>query len=305
MGANNTIASQLQLNVVLDAAMRAFKRRVLPVFAFAHTIQAVQLKGTNKIEVPYYPLATGASTDFSYTDGYTSNTRTLSYKEVEVKKRKYQSITIQSDEFRRQPMVDWTKFATLMGERLAEDVVTDIFSVVTAANYVNLGWGGPAGAFDYGTMCDLRTRANQDMWPKSRRSVILDSAYDGNLFKSTMPYNVSGLPGSMTTGESRPVAGFDTYECPIIPGNGTENIVGAAVYESAVLVAFVPIEPLPQLQATVVKYQAYSDPDTGLTLEFRETVDGLHDTVYQTIECNYGYGVGEKAALRRITSVAP
>ena len=44
------------------------------------------------------------------------------------------------------------------------------------------------------------------------------------------------------------------------------------------------------------------DPQTGLTLEYRAWGDADTDASKEIIECNYGFGVGEKAALKRIVS---
>lgn len=45
-----------------------------------------------------------------------------------------------------------------------------------------------------------------------------------------------------------------------------------------------------------------TDPQTGLTLEYRAWGDADSDTSKEIIECNYGFGVGESAALKRIVS---
>jgi hypothetical protein len=39
-----------------------------------------------------------------------------------------------------------------------------------------------------------------------------------------------------------------------------------------------------------------------LTLEYRRWGDPDIDTAKQVIECNYGFGLGEEAALKRIVS---
>ena len=79
----NVIPAALKRDVILNNAMRQFKRRILPVMAFATAFRSVPLQGTNKILVPYFPLDSSASTDFggTYVIGNTSEVQT---KEVTV-----------------------------------------------------------------------------------------------------------------------------------------------------------------------------------------------------------------------------
>jgi hypothetical protein len=86
----NTVDSELNLNTILDSALRAFKSAVIPLTAFATIFRDVVLKGTNKVEVPYFPLVTAASKDFDtcyvFDDSYAQDKR-----EVTINKRKYQN----------------------------------------------------------------------------------------------------------------------------------------------------------------------------------------------------------------------
>src|SRR5262245_10229754 len=161
-----TIATQLQTDLVLSSAMRAFKRRVLPITLFANRIQASPLQGTNKVSVPYYALNATTSSDFSYSTGYTEADGAISYKQVTINKRKFQSLTLKSDELARQPVLDPEMLGTLMGEKLAEDVVTDIMSVITLANFGAAVFNGPSNAFDSDDVSDIRVVCNQAHWPK-------------------------------------------------------------------------------------------------------------------------------------------
>jgi len=86
-----------------------------------------------------------------------------------------------------------------------------------------------------------------------------------------------------------------------IPANG-ENLVGFVAHPSAMLVAFAPIEPHPNVRKNLVSYERFEDDQVGLTLELREWGDPDSDTGKTTLECNYGKAVGEAAALSRITS---
>jgi hypothetical protein len=54
--------------------------------------------------------------------------------------------------------------------------------------------------------------------------------------------------------------------------------------------------------ANVVNYQSVTDPETGLTVEYRSWADADTDSTKDVIEVNYGYARGDAAAIKRIVS---
>lgn len=297
----NTIPTELQVDVMLNAALRSFSLRTFPIGNFSTVYRDVQLKGTNKIQIPYYPLETAASTDFNGT--YVFGNTTTQQREIEINKRKYQSMSITSEEWNRQPNIDWELHGKIKGEKLAADVVADILSVVTAANYGAAAFTGAASTFDSDDVADLRGVANVANWPKDGRTLVLDSAYDTALQKddAVKAAYAYGDDGVIKRGEIPVLCGFDYFENPLIPANG-ENLVGFIMYRSALLVAFSPITPHPSVMEELRMYRAVTDPLTGLTLEYREWGSPDNDAARVVLECNYGYAKGESAALKRIVS---
>jgi len=167
----NTIAAGLKLDLILDSAMTAFKQTLMPLAMIATAFYDMPLEGTNKALVAYYPIETAASKDFngSYVCDKSTDTQT---KEVTVNKRKYQPLSYTSEELRRQPRFDPEKLGALKGAKLAEDIMTDIFSVVTAANYGAAAFTGAAGDFDVDDVIDLEATLTaakgwlwQQRWP--------------------------------------------------------------------------------------------------------------------------------------------
>lgn len=300
----NTIPASLKRDVILQNAMREFKRRILPVMAFATAFRNVPLQGTNKILVPYFPLNATASADFNGT--YTAAADSaVTTKEVEVTKRKYQSLAFTSEEAARQPFLDIERNVMMKVEKLAADVLDDIFSVIKAAAYnATTIPAVAASAFDLDEALSLRKLCNEDNWTNVGRSIVLDSAVWLNLLKdarlgmanagSTDPVRQGTLGGK--------IAGFDPYEVPSMPANG-ENLIGFVTIPSAIAVAFSPIQPAPAVRAALSEYQIITDPDSGLSLEYRVWADPNTDTQKEVIECNYGYAALETKALKRIVSV--
>jgi hypothetical protein len=300
-----TIPAGLKRDAILQNAMRAFKNRILPVMAFATTFNGVPLQGTDKIVIPYYPLASGASTDFVAGTGYVvSQTQGFTTKDVTINRRKFRGIAFTSVEAARQPFLTIDKLVALEAEKLADDVLIDIFSIITAANYPGTTIAAVApGAFDLDEALTLRRLCGEANWPGSPRSLVLDGTFHENLLKDTRLGNMNyGSTAAAREGTIQRIAGFDTYEVPLLPPNGAEKLGGMAVYPSAILVGFSPIEPAPLLRQRLVEYQIVTDPDTGLSLEYRAFGDPILDKVTETIEVNYGYNVGEAAAIKRIVT---
>ncbi len=301
----NSINSELQLVEVLDLVMRAFKRKLLPVLAFSTVFRNVQLQGTNKVAVPYYPLYSTGSTDFDPNAGYqTTGSNGTAVKDVTVNKRKYMSLSLTSADFDRQPQLRPDTLMQLRAEKLAEDVIADIFSVVTAANYGAAVCNVASSAFNSDNVIDIRGSANAAMWPKTGRSLVLDTEFDNALFKDgdvKLAYAI-GSDKTIRDGEIGNLLGFAYQDCPVFPDNG-EMLVGFAAFASAMLVAFSPVEPHPDVAAKLTRYEQITDP-SGLTLEFRQWGDPQMDVSNRTIEVNYGYNIGEVAALQRITKPA-
>jgi hypothetical protein len=298
--ATNTISAELQINTILDSALSALKKQLLPLNAFTTVFRDVALQGTNKVVVPFHPLESTASTDFNGT--YTFGNSTTNSREVTVNKRKYQSMGFTSSELARQPGLDLRKIGEMKGQKLAEDVLTDILGLVTNSNFGSAVHTGAASNFDVSDVIDIREACNQANFPKLGRSLFLDSTYDAYLLKDSNIRKALEFGGTEAIREGRipRLLGFDYYDTTMIPANG-ENLKGMALYQNAILVAFAPIPPAGHL-ANKVAYQSLTDPETGLTIEYRGWGIENTDQTVDVIEVNYGFGKGDEGALKRIVS---
>jgi hypothetical protein len=297
-----TISSELKLNVVLDSALVALRESLLPLNAFSKTFKSVPLQGTDKVSVPFFPLATDATSDFNGTYVF-NDTNAINSREVTINKRKYQPLSFTSSELSRQPSFDPEQLGFLKGRKLAEDVLRDILSVVTLANYGAAIHTGAASAFDSEDMINIKTALDQAKWAKSSRVMILDNVYEGALLKDASIKNAAavGTPSAIQNGRLPQIAGFDVIGTNLIPGN-SQNLVGMVALPEAILVAFSPVQPAPGVLKHLNAYEVAVDPETNLTIEYRSWADPNTDTEKSVIEVNYGYALGHAAALKRIVS---
>lgn len=301
-----TIPADLKLDTILDTALEEFSKMLLPLRAFSTVFNDVMLQGTDKIVVPYYTLETAASKDFNGV--YLFDDGSHDSREVTINKRKYQSLSLSSKEIARQPYLNAEVIGRMKGKKLAEDVLKDILSIVTLANYGNHIWSGAADSFDVNDVSDIETALTNANWPASGRNLLLNPTYSGALRKDEplLFAEHSGDGGALLrTGQVQPIFGFEGfYSSPVIPGNG-ETLVGMACFPSCILTAFSPIEPAADVRQGMTDYRAVSDPETGITLEYRQWGDPNTDTSRRVIEANYGFDKGEAAALKRIITTAP
>lgn len=300
MGMALSADAALKLDTIMRTGFRALKRRLSPILALSTVFRDQALTETDTIQVPFYSLETMASTDF---DGcYDFGDGNVATRPVTINKRKYQGLEFTSKELRRNSAVNLGMILQLKIEKLAEDVLTDIFSVVTAANFPGTPiYTGSAAAFDRSDVSDMRTLLNKAMWPQASRSLILESDYEGALTKDIMQVNTHEMGDDVRReGSVGRLGGFDIFEHPGMPTNG-ENLVGAALLPYAILVAFSPIQPAEEVRANMSDYRKYTD-GSGLTLEYRAWGDPNCDSAKRTIEVNYGYAKGDSAQLRRLTS---
>lgn len=301
----NTVSADLKRQAILQEGLRAFAVRLLPLRAFSTVHEMVPLEGTDEVVVPFYSLHAVASKAFVPATGYEFDSSVTGSRKVTIDQRQYQGLSLTSAELRRQPFLNIMKNLVMAGERLADDVFATICGVITAANFGAPVYANAASAFDSDEVSNIRTACNQSHWSKSGRSLILDSEFDGALLKdnSVKAALNFGSTDPIQLGEIRNLLGFAYFETPSIPDNG-EFLAGMAVHPSAIVAATAPILPDEDVRAQLSRYLVIVDPKLGIAIEARSFGNAQMDTGYHTLECNFGYDVGDAAALKRIVTQA-
>lgn len=298
-----TVPADLKRNVILQEVMTAFARIVLPLQSFSTVFQNVPLEGTDVISVPYFPLVSAASTDWNPANGYVMGDGTQQAKNITVNRRKFQPLSVSSSELNRQPAIRLGSLVAANAEKLGFDVWSDILSIVTSGNFGAASFIGAANTFDSSDIADLKGVADVANWTMSGRSLVVKSAYDVNLLKDT------GVKAAYAFGSAEPISlgsvpsilGFTYYVAENIPANG-QNLVGFISKPSAILVASAPIVPDVDVRGQLAAYQVITHPELGVSLEYRRWGNPDFDQRREVIEYNYGFAVGEGAALRRMVS---
>jgi hypothetical protein len=306
---DNTLAAGLKRDVIMQELVRAFALRVLNLNAFSTVFSNVPLEGANKVQVPYCGLDENESQVFSAATGYAlAGETTTGVREITVGMgatdggRWFQDLAFTSEEIARQPFLKTVELARLKAEKLASDIVANVLSVVTAANYGAAVISELPDGFDSDDIANLVTACKH--LPQQGRSLFLDTSYHVALLKDESFKAAMNAASDSAIKEGRlfpRVMGFDYVENPNIPGN-SENSVGFAAHKSAILVAFAPVPPIAEVRASGTSYRVYTDAASGVALEYRTFGDNVLDRATHIVEASFGWAPGNAAALKRITS---
>ena len=298
----NNIDAALKLNAVLQETVGAFAIRLKVLRAFSTVFQNVPLQGTDAIEVPYYPLQAVASTDWNADNGYVFGQATNTQKaEITVNKRKYQPLDYSSSTFRRQPFFKLVELVQRNVAKLGVDILTDIWSVITAANFGGAAATVGEAAWTSDDVVNLRGVANAANWPDVGRSLIVNDVVDTALSKDEsykLALNI-GTTSVIQQGKLPNLSGFDYSWIPNMPANG-ESLIGVIAFMSCIGAAFCPVEPTPEVRAQLAAYNIVTDTQTGISMNYRAWGLAQSDRSFHIVESAYGYNVLVAAALKRL-----
>lgn len=322
----NAIDTQLQRQVILQDMVEAYAIVVINLDVFSTVYNSVPLEGTDKIEVPYFPLQGTASTSFVKGTGYTTSSDwTQNSREISVggdgnaatsgtnaaantaRDRKYQMINFASYDLRRQPYLMLTKLFQQAANKLGVDIFTDIISrVITAASFVNSSLC-PQWTISADDIAGYMEVANGLNWPQMNRSLVIDHRALTPLVKDTSfkQYLAYGSTDPIRKGRIEEAYGFE--DIVPVPNLQTymkagENGNGFFCHKSAALVATSPIMPTEEVRHLLTRYDVIIEPKTGIAFEYRRFGDAVKDQTNEVVESSYGAGKGVDAALVRLTS---
>lgn len=312
----NTMDAGLLRQIFLNLTMRAFRRRLVPLRTCTTVFERVPMAGTDKVEVPYYPLDVITSNDFVATAGYsiTPGAQTLK-KEILVGGvggakipgcgRKYKGLAFSAFEYARQPFLNVEMLSVLAGEQLAFDIINDVISAnVLRAYFGDNVWLGPPQAFSIDPLTAMESYANRADWPESARSLVLDSSYMAALATDTYVKTFLNIGSKLPIQAMRVgrLLSFDTYQNPRIPATTDGTLAGWISMPNAILFASAPIIEGPGAAKRMLARETIIDDESGLSLTYKYWGDPMVDTDYEVIESAYGSAPGELAALKRLVA---
>ena len=292
----NTLTNVKDIKVA-QSALLPYRATLTPLRAFSTNFSPEPADKLDTVRVPVVG-APGLSSDFA--GDYTANAdSTVTVIPVQLNRHKFKTVHVTAREAAETALNVLDTLVASAVKQLAQDVLQDIFSEITAANY-----GAPAitalaaSAFDYKKVLAIREACSLAKMPINDRSLVLDGAYFTNLLADDVVAKSFYLPltqPGVIEAQIRRIAGFDVHETVILPEND-EKLVGFAAHPSGLAVAMRYLVPVAQYDEA----GAVTDPDTGLTFGYLRYTETSSNRIFVTVECLYGFKVAIASGLKRI-----
>ena len=292
----NTLTNVRDIKVAQNA-LQPFMAGLTPLRAFSTNFSPEPADKLDTVRVPVIG-APGQSSDFA--GNYTTNAdSTITVVPVVLNRHKYKTVHVTAREAAETALPILDNLVAAAVKQLAEDVLKDVFSEITAANF-----GAPAipalaaTAFNYRKTLEMREACSAVKMPITGRSLILDDAYYTNLLTDDVVSKSFILPLSqpgVIEAQLRRIAGFEVFPSTILPDNG-EKLVGFAAHPSGIAIAMRYLVPVAEYDEA----GAVTDPETGLTFGYLRYTETSSNKIFVTVECLYGFKAAMSQGVRRL-----
>ena len=294
---SNTLTNVKDIKVA-QLALMPFMSNLLPVTAFSTDFSPLPAEKLDTVRVPLVG-APSVSSDFA--GDYAANAdSTVTVVPVTLNRHKYKTVHVTARESAETSLNALETLVEAAAQQLAQDVLVDIFSCITLANFGAPGIAALAAtAFDYKKVLSLREACGNAKMPPNPRSLVLDAGYYTNMLADDVvakSFNLNLNAPAVTEGMVKRLAGFNLHETTLIPSDHAEKLVGFAAHSSAVAVAMRYLQPVADYQQA----GAVTDPTTGMTFGYLRFTDTRANKIFVTLECLYGFAPAKTDALKRI-----
>ena len=294
----NTITDLKDVRISQNALL-PWMETLLPLSAFSTNFSP---DAADKLDTVKVPVIGAPSASSDYAGDYTANADSeASSVAVTLDRHKYKTVHLTAKEAATTSIPLLEKLVMTAAQQLAIDVMSDIFTSITAANF-----GTPAipaisaEDFGYKTIIKIREACAAAKMPQDSRALVLDNSYFSALLADDIVAKSFITPlaqQGVVEAKVNRIAGFNVYETGCVPDNG-ENLVGFAAHPSSLAIAMRYLTPI----ANYDEAGAVTDPVTGLTFGYLRYTDTKSNKVYITLEALYGFKVVRPAGLQRIVS---
>lgn len=297
---SNTLTNVKDIKVA-QRALQPFMANLMPVSAFSTDFSPLP---ADKLDTVRVPLVGAPSESSDFAGDYSANAdSTVTVVPVVLNRHKYKTVHVTARESAETALNVLETLVEAAAQQLAQDVLLDIFTTVTAANFGTPGIPAlNATAFDYKKVLNLREACGNAKMPPNPRALVLDAGYYTNLLADDVvakSFNLNLNAPAVTEGMVKRLAGFALHETTIIPPDHAEKLVGFAAHSSAIAVAMRYLQPVADYQQA----GAVTDPQTGMTFGYLRFTDTRANKVFVTLECLYGFVAAKTDALKRIVKL--
>lgn len=293
---SNTLTNVKDIKVA-QAALQPFMGTLLPLRAFSSNFSP---EPADKLDTVRVPVVGAPSQSSDFGGDYSANAdSTVTVVPVQLNRHKFKTVHVTAREAAETALNVLETLVSSAVKQLAQDVLQDIFSEITAANYGTPALAAlAASSFNYKKVLEVREACSNAKMPVADRALVLDGAYFTNLLADDVvakSFYVPVLQPGVVEAQIRRLGGFDVYETVFLPENG-EKLVGFASHPSGLAVAMRYLVPVAEYEEA----GAVTDPETGLTFGYLRFTDTRANKVFVTVECLYGFKAAIPDAIKRI-----
>lgn len=286
-----TIDAKLNDDIISKRVLESFHAALAPLSMFSMDFSPdAKEQGANII----VPLLGGLVATSSKND-YETATGTMDPVEISLKNYAKATVGLTDEQFMSSSSAKLESWAEEMGQAVAEKVITDVFSLITTANFPSVVTPTP-GMTMTKLVKQARRAMNTNKVPLTNRTYFPSvDAYDlladdpAVQFASALHY---GGTEYIREGKIPRFLGFNIFESTLLPKSAVN---GFCVHPAAIAVATRAL--VPSSKESYLESRVIVDKKTGIALHYRRHYSSGKGQMFVTVECVYGAAVGRKDGL--------
>jgi hypothetical protein len=283
--------------IYAQEALQAFVASLTPLNAFSRDFSSLAAQKGNAIYVPRVDGVTSTTFNQSYTGtGGTINTIT-----VNLDKHRINTVDLTDVQQLNSSAAVITNMARQQGKSLAKMVLQDIWSQLTIPNFGAAIVTTLAANWTKTQVRAMRKALMESDVDMSMASLVADvDIYDALLGDSniTQAFQYGGSE-AIREGRIPRLFGMNVYETNVLPSL-TTTIGAFIVHPDAMAVAmrqFSSVVPTSAYEA----FETVTDPESGITMQYRRLYDPNVGKMYASFECLFGYSTALTLGLKLAT----
>jgi hypothetical protein len=283
--------------IYAQEALQAFVASLTPLRAFSRDFSSQAAQRGNAVYVPRVDAVTSTTFNQSYTgSGGTINTIT-----VNLDKHRINTVDLTDVQQLNSSAAVITNMARQQGKSLGRMVLQDIWSQLTIPNFGAAIVTTAASNWSRTQVRALRKALVESDVDMSMASLVADvDIYDALLGDSniTQAFQYGGSE-AIREGQIPRLFGMDVYQTNVLPSL-TTTIGAFIVHPDAMAVAmrqFSSVVPTSAYEA----FETVTDPESGITMQYRRLYDPNVGKMYASFECLFGYSTALTLGLKLAT----
>ena len=283
--------------IYAQEALQAFVAMLTPLNAFSRDFSGLAAQRGNAIYVPRVDAVTSTTFNQSYTGtGGTINTIT-----VNLDKHRINTVDLTDVQQLNSSAAVIQNMARQQGKSLGKMVLQDIWSQLTIPNFGAAVCTTAATNWSKTEARRLRKALVSGDVDLSQVSLIVNADVYDALLADTNIVQAYAFGGSeaIRGGRIPQLLGMNVYETNCIPSL-TTTIGGFAAHPDSIAVAmrqFSSVVPTSAYEA----FETVTDPESGITMQYRRLYDPNVGKMYASFECLFGYSTALTLGLKLAT----